>query len=135
MISDAEIDLTEHRDFGMNIGSRTTFINNNGVIQSNIGDIINKAYKKSVYGDKPWNVTPLYADKQPLKYDGILALGNKYQRKEAKYLGHWGTKDNLICDCCGKEYIKIPWKKDWGLCNECDKANKPPIVFPWENNR
>ena len=41
MISDAEIDLTEHRDFGMNIGSKTTFINNNGVIQSNISDIIN----------------------------------------------------------------------------------------------
>lgn len=134
MINDPEIDLTEHRDFGRNQSSGITFITRNGARFSNIGNFIRNSFLQSRYGSIPWNVVPLHQEEMPLNYDGILALGNKHQRKEAKLTRTWGTADNITCDCCGKKYTKIPWKKDWGLCKECDEANRPSVIIPWEIN-
>ena len=58
MIKDNEIDLTEHRDFGSQHNIIT--IHRNGEILSNIGDLINESFKKQVYGNIPWNVSPIF---------------------------------------------------------------------------
>lgn len=125
MIKDEEIDLTEHRDFrGENNSPR--FITRNGETYSNIGSYINRIVRKDLYGDNPWEVIPR---EKYFEYDGLLALGNKEQRKRAVEARCWGTKDNKICDCCGREYIKIPWRIDWGLCNNCSERTSDKKSF------
>ena len=60
-------------------------------------------------------------------------MGNAKQRKEAIEISTWGTKNSVVCDCCGREYKKIPWRKNWGLCEECDEYYRTnrEITFPW----
>lgn len=128
MINDDEIDLTENRDFREH---KVFFYQTNGTIKSNFSAYVNQMLHKQIYGEFPWNVTPDPKKYSSYKYDGLIALGNKEQREEAILSRTWGTIDNIICDCCGKEYIKIPWKKDWGLCEECNKRNYKQ-VFPWD---
>lgn len=128
MINDADIDLTEHRDFGDRIGS-PNFIRLNGQVFSDIGTYINRTFKRQVFGDIPWNVTPI--GEKAYKFDGLVALGNKEQRAYAINSAYWGTTENKTCDCCGRKYIKIPWKKDWGLCKECDEDMRSDFIIPW----
>ena len=127
MIKDSEIDLTEYRDFG----ARHNFItiHRNGETFSNIGEVINESLKKQVYGNVPWNVSPIFIS---YKYDGLVAIGNKQQRAEALLYAYWGTINNQTCDCCGRKYNKIPWKKDWGICKVCEEQHKQIRVIPWE---
>lgn len=127
MIKDAEIDLTEHRDFGNRQNIIT--VHRNGETFSNIGTIISESFKRQVYGDIPWNVSPIFIN---YKYDGLVAIGNKKQRAETLLSAYWGTKNNQVCDCCGKRYIKIPWEQDWGICQECTKYNSQTRIIPWE---
>ena len=61
----------------------------------------------------------------------MVALGNKEQRAYAINSAYWGTTENKTCDCCGRKYTKIPWKKDWGLCKECDEDMRPDFIIPW----
>ena len=107
MINDEEIDLTEHQDF-----KQKNFVGRN------FPEAVINSLRKSLYGENsfPWEVIP---QKRRYKYDGLVALGNSEERKEAIDMAFWGTMDNLNCDCCGKRYIKIPWQKNFGLCKEC----------------
>lgn len=129
MINDDNIDLTEHRDFrdslyfveGINLLGNKQF-----------WQIIKEKEQKRIFGFFPWNVYPI---NDLYKYDGLVALGNSKQRAETIKLYCWGTKDSIVCDCCGKEYKKIPWETDSGLCRECkiyDKKHRR-INFPWDN--
>lgn len=113
MIKDEEIDLTEYRDFNEHL----TFSTRVGdiIVMSKMQNVLNR----QLYGKFPWNVIPLQNN---YKYDGLVALGNKEQRREAILSHYWGTKDNMSCDCCGRQYVKIPWKEDSGLCNKCRKT-------------
>jgi hypothetical protein len=132
MIKDAEIDLTEHRDFGEQ-NSSPIFIRtaNNGEVISNISTHIEKIFRKQVYGDIPWSVSPIY--QSYYKYDGLVALGNKEQRKYVIETQLWGSSENISCDCCGKKYVKIPWKRDWGLCEQCAEEHYKILnSFPWD---
>ena len=113
MINDDNIDLTENRDFRGSIrpiGEVYLFED------KHFWNKLMEREQKMVFGTLPWNVYPidiLY------KYDGLVALGNSKQRIQAIELYCWGTKDSIVCDCCGKEYKKIPWESDSGLCREC----------------
>lgn len=129
MINDADIDLTEHRDFGEHNDS-PIFIRRNGQTFSNIGIYIKKVFRKNMFGSIPWNVTPKF--EEGYKFDGLVALGNKEQREYAIDNKYWGTTENVSCDCCGKKYTKIPWKNNWGLCKECDEDMHPDIIIPWK---
>ena len=51
MINDADIDLTEHRDFGDRIGS-PNFIRLNGQVFSDIGTYIDRTFKRQVFGNQ-----------------------------------------------------------------------------------
>lgn len=131
MIKDNEIDLTEHRDFRGEFNS-PRLIRRNGELYSDLGDFVNKAVHRDLYGNIPWSVTPLY---QYYEFDGVFPLGNKEQRKRIMATRYWGTRYNIVCDCCGKEYRKIPWRRDWGLCNECNRETKTrdnrPFSLDW----
>ena len=130
MINDDEIDLTEHRDF-RDSPQIVTFRRINGRTYSNITTFIEQTVNRQMYGKFPWAVTPLYRQKE-YKYDGLIALGNKDQRKNAIECASWGTSDNITCDCCGRKYIKIPWEKDWGICKDCSKEmDYSYSSFPW----
>lgn len=127
MISDNEIDLTEHRDFG---SARINFseIVRNGVIYSNAHKVIERHLYKQVYGEIPWNVYPL---ERMFKYDGLVALGNKQERLQTIISHSWGTTENKTCDCCGKPFTKIPWIKDYGLCKECNEKENSHKEILW----
>ena len=127
MISDNEIDLTEHRDFGT---TRIQFseIIKDGVVYSNAQKVIEEHMRNQIYGSLPWNVYPL---DRHFEYDGLIALGNKEERQKTLDLYHWGTTENITCDCCGKPYKKIPWIKNWGLCEECNEKENISNEIPW----
>jgi hypothetical protein len=129
MINDEEIDLTEHRDFREIKDNLPIFVNRNGKIFTDTRGIDN-IVRKQVYGDIPWNVYPLQGEHYG--YDGLVALGNKEQRAYTVETQNWGTRNNVTCDCCGKKYIKIPWKKNWGICEECKKEMHPEQIIPWQ---
>lgn len=124
MINDSEIDLTEHRDFGEH-NSPIFIINNSEAFNS-----IRNNFKKQIHKDIPWNINSPFENKY--KFDGLIALGNKEQRELAINNAYWGTTENIICDCCGKKYIKIPWKKNSGLCENCDKDIYSNAIIPWQ---
>lgn len=131
MINDEFIDLTEHRDFGHNFNGegRLPFA---ALETAGFWEIISERERRRLYGEIAWNVYPL---NYLYPFNGLIALGNKEQRKEAKELYYWGTRESRVCDCCGKEYKKIPWKDSWGLCPNCDYDNRPSdFKFPWDNN-
>lgn len=121
MIDNANIDLTEHRDFRFD---SPTIIR--GFTSSNNDAFWKQVQKREqirMYGNKfKWNVYPIDFI---YKYDGLVALGNAAQRKDTVDVYYWGTCDSEVCDCCGNKYKKIPWKKDWGLCEKCDIRPKP----------
>lgn len=129
MINDDNIDLTENRDFrgsirpigGVHLFEDKQFWNK-----------LMEREQKRVFGALPWNVYPI---DNIYKFDGLVALGNSRQRIQAIELYYWGTSDALICDCCGKEYKKIPWKSDSGLCRECRAyyQEHKEISFPWNS--
>ena len=122
MISEL-IDLTENRDFGGN-SMRNITINSKDFWEQVIED-----FNRKMYGKIIWKVED---DKCPPKFDGIFPLGNKQQRKESVEMYYWGGKNSVNCDCCGKKYIKIPWKFNSGLCKECSEdRNNKDINFPW----
>lgn len=131
MIRDDFIDLTEHRDFGHNF-------NGEGALpfmaleSAAFWDIIAERENRRLYGNIPWNVYPL---DYLYPFDFLLALGNKKQRKQTIELHYWGTKESKVCDCCGREYKKIPWKDNWGLCPNCDYNKRPSdFKFPWDSD-
>ena len=113
MINDDNIDLTENRDFrgSVRLMGGVHLLENKQFWK----DLMEREQKR-VFGALPWNVYPI---DNIYKFDGLVALGNSKQRIQAIELYCWGTKDSIVCDCCGKEYKKIPWKSDSGLCREC----------------
>lgn len=128
MIDDREIDLTEHNDFerSFNGVADVSFIT---FASRSFWDSISENLKVRLYGDIPWSV---YLTKKTYPYDGLLALGNKDQRKDAIESYCWGTKDSITCDCCGAQYRHIPWDGNSGLCKKCQlemKRNKS--LIPW----
>lgn len=121
MIKDEEIDLTEHRDFRGDTLS-PLFIRRDGHLYiSDEKDFFRRMLHNKLYGDFPWEVNM----KRGLhKFDGLVALGNKEQRRETIEIAYWGSTKNVSCDCCGEEYIKIPWNYDFGLCKQCKEDNE-----------
>lgn len=64
--------------------------------------------------------------------ENILIVGNKEDRKEFRFK----QKLNLdICERCGKDLAKIPWKRSDYLCKNCVKELKydKPERIPWKN--
>lgn len=119
MIKDDEIDLTEHRDFRGDTSSLLFIREENGVYVNN-EDFFRRMFHKKLYGDLPWSVK---LKDELYKFDGLVALGNKEQRKMAIEVRYWGSSENVSCDCCGKGYIKIPWNHHYGLCKKCKEEN------------
>ena len=94
---------------------------------------MNNFLTKQLYGKFPWTVVPIYK-KDHYEYDGLVALGNKEARRDVIESYCWGSTENKFCDCCGKEYKKIPWLSDWGLCENCRNYGKPRTL-PWDLER
>lgn len=130
------VDLTRRRDFNN--------INDNGIITS-----IRRTINFQLTGRKielPWKPSirriesdrdltfqhgGLYRESDYYK-ENILIVGNKEDRKEFKFR----QKLNLdICERCGKDLARIPWKKSGCLCNDCIKEMKydKPERIPWKN--
>lgn len=129
MIDDDDIDLTEHRDFRERTISGFHMIHQDFENKS-FWEELHKREQRRKFGGLPWNV---YPENELYPYDGLVALGNAEQRKQTIEMSNWGTQNSIVCDCCGREYKKIPWKKNWGLCDECDEYYKTnrEITFPW----
>ena len=127
MIKDAEIDLTEHRDFNEVPSVHIRIDKHN---EHNFIDYVTNQFYKMKYGNIPWSVTPL---KRIWDWDSLVVLGNSEERKEQMESMYWGSTENITCDCCGKIYLKVPWKINYGFCDECDKLMKKDLNkdFPW----
>lgn len=112
---DAQIDLTENRDFGKNI--------------LNIDRIKNRA----IYGKYLWSWNKALYCNDPK--DELIYTGNAEERFY-KTLPGWGTPG--YCDCCGSLVAKYPWQItiDYTLCEKCD-SNKNTLIkgtkwlLPW----
>lgn len=132
MINDDYIDLTERRDFGRRFDNRniTRSISKLEITDRHLLDEVLSKVDKEIYGKFPWSVYPI----NPLYlYDGVLALGNKEQRKESIEIYYWGTRCSVVCDCCGKNFKHIPWSNDYGLCPKCRFNNSHSNIHILDN--
>lgn len=129
MINDDNIDLTENRDFrgSVRLMGRVHLFEDKQFWK----DLMEREQKR-IFGTLPWNVYPI---NDLYKYDGLVALGNSEQRAQAIEIYYWGTNNSTVCDCCGKEYKKIPWEYNSGLCKDCRNYYKEhrETNFPWDN--
>lgn len=133
MIKDNQIDLTEHRDFRERNSSPLFITRPNGDIYADIHTFMENNVYKQLYNGIPWRFKPKHLERYH-PFDGLIALGNKEMRKEILETYYWGSTENKTCDCCGREYKKVPWEIDFGLCKKCREYHnnyRKIDIFPW----
>ena len=85
----------------------------------------------------PWNVRSNYSgDEYDLSHQkkSLIALGDRKQREKVKLYRKMDSGNH--CECCGKRINLIPWNKEMGLCERCDKLMEYDFYdkCPWRTN-
>ena len=103
------VDLTLHRDFLKREPIRLSYVKTDADEENmSLDEYKHVVYREAFFGK--------------VRHQSIKPKAFDYDRK---YMEEWRDK----CICCGAT-IRIPWRKFYDLCENCDKRNN--LRYPWQ---
>ena len=80
----------------------------------------------------PWDMEHKPHEMRDFANDNEWRTFKSGSREDRKKFKEWeGIENQYVCDRCGRSLTNIPWKRYYGLCDECEKELHEELKKDW----